>query len=133
MKGLRIIFSAALLLLSASIWAQRTVPADMRVAVLEASRGREVVLRKATWSPIQTLSFNLLGSDRQTYPINAAVRVRNEKNLFEPYGRLVKYSGKTVAVRFDNQNRINEIWILTDKERADLKDRAKEQEQITPR
>lgn len=123
MKRLRIVILALLLSISGMSMAQRIIPQYMHVAVLKDANGLQVLLGndKFPWLKVLTLGWM---DGNQTYAMNTNVRIRNQQNLFITYNKLVNFKGEAVAVRLDQHNRINELWILTPEERDQLRLRA---------
>lgn len=119
MKSLRACICVALLFLSSASWAGRAIPSYMQVAQLKSAAGQQVVLSKSSWNLTRVLSLGLMKKN-QVFPLNTNVRIRDENNRFVTYNKLPQFLGKAVAVRFDQNNRIQEMWILTDDERHSL-------------
>ena len=113
-----------LLAASGSVWAQRMIPQNMRVATLKSAAYPQVVLANDGWSWMRILTAGWLDGSK-VYTLAPGVRVRNQQNLFEVYSRLPSYNGQAVAIRFDQNNNIDELWILTAEEREVLRMRAK--------
>ena len=61
-----------------------------------------------------------------TYKLSAAVRIRDEGNRFVVRNRLNGYSGRLVGIRLMNGS-VNEIWVLSEEEIGQLKERIKGQ------
>ena len=124
MKLFRLCVLMVLLAASGSVWAQRMIPQNMRVATLKSVAYPQVVLANDGWSWMRILTAGWLDGSK-VYTLAPGVRVRNQQNLFEVYSRLPSYNGQAVAIRFDQNNNIDELWILTAEEREVLRMRAK--------
>ena len=104
-----------------SISPDRILPQNVSiVAVMRAAQYPHLVLLRegSLWAKILTLGLG--GTDDVTLEMAVNVRVRDANNRFITYGRLNEYVGHPVAVRFDNQNKVADIWILTPNERKEL-------------
>lgn len=129
MKRLRIFVLLFLLLCTSGMsMAQRSIPPYMQVAVLKDANGLQVLLGNDKFSWLRILTVGWKNGNR-LYEMNTSVRVRNQKNMFITYNQLPRFKGEAVAVRLDQFNRVNELWILTPEEREQLRQRADRIEQ----
>lgn len=128
MNRLRIFVLVLLLGISGMSMAQRIIPTSMQVAVLKNANGLQVLLGNDRFSWLRVLTVGWLDGNK-LYQLNTNVRVRNQKNLFVTYNQLPKFRGEAVAVRFDHNGNVDEIWILTPEEREQLRLRADRIEQ----
>lgn len=109
------------------LFAARALPPTMDIAVLKSSQGKEVILSPDGFTWLKFFTLGWLDRSRG-FEMSAAVKVRDESNRFITYGRLSQHHGKVVAVKRDPYNYINEIWILTDREREQFRQIAKQRE-----
>lgn len=122
MKILNFGILLVLFTMSSISWAARIVPTDMQILYLKSAYGKQVVLSKKEWSPKKMFSLGI-SNDNRTFQINNNIRIRDEGNRFTTYNKLPQYVGRNVAVRFNRNNNIQEIWILTKEENLILKQR----------
>lgn len=115
--------SVLVLLLSGLVWAQRTVPNDMDVAVLKQVSYPQIVLSNNDLSWLKILTLGWL-DHAQAFNVGSDVRIRDENNRFIVRGKLNAKVGKTVAVRRDSDGNIKEIWVLTEPEQRLFEQRA---------
>lgn len=108
-------------------FAARALPADMDLAVLKDYQQRQVVLSPTGFSWLKVFTLGWLDKSK-VFDMTVAVKVKDESNRFITYGRLSKHIGKVVAVKRDPFNNIDEIWILSDREREKFRDIAKQRE-----
>lgn len=113
---------AFLILFSSTVWAGRFLPQNMQLAVLKEVNYPEVTLAGDGISWIQILTLGLL-DDSENSDTKAGIRLRDDHNRFMVKNRLPRFTGQRVGVIFDNQNKIQEIWILTDREIETLRQR----------
>lgn len=111
-----------LLFLSVYLWsslalAARALPVDMDMAILKQVQYPQVVLGTGGISWLKILTLGWLSNDA-VFQVSVDVRIRNEQNRFITRGKLNAYVGKAVGIRRNPANNIEEIWILTDQERA---------------
>ena len=111
------------LLCSSLAFAGRSLPTDMDMAILKQVNYPQVVLGNDGISWLKILTLGWL-SNNSTFEMNSSVRIRNEKNRFITRNKLNGYVGQPVGVRRNADNRIEEIWILTEDERAAFRSRA---------
>ena len=107
--------------------AARFFPKDMDVAVLQDYQQRQVVLSPDGFSWIKIFTLGWLDKSR-VFDLTAGVKVRDDNNRFITYGRLSSHKGKVVAVKRDSNNGIDEIWILSDRERDQFRQLAKQRD-----
>lgn len=113
---------AMLILCSSSVWAGRFLPQNLQLAVLKEVNYPEVVLAGDGISWLQILTLGLF-DDSTNNDTRAGIRLRDDHNRFMVKNRLPRYVGKRVGVMFDRQNKVEEIWILTDQEVEILRQR----------
>lgn len=116
MKFLRLSLCVLLLIISAISWAGRILPNDIQVVTLKDAVGKQVVLGSAKKAWLRTMTLGMVNGNK-TFELSTNIRLRNDRNNFETYNRLQYYRNRTIAVRFDRYNRIQDIWILTPEER----------------
>ncbi|MDO5069675.1 hypothetical protein LVJ85_01520 [Neisseria sp. Dent CA1/247] len=121
---MRKFFTLLILLCSSLTWAQRTVPADMDVAVLKQVNYPQVVLSNGGFPWLKILTLGWLDNNVSAFNTTHDLRIKDERNRFIVRGRLVGHIGKTVAVRRDDSGNISEIWVLTDSEQKAFEQRA---------
>lgn len=121
---MRKFFTLLILLCSSLTWAQRTVPADMDVAVLKQVNYPQVVLSNGGFPWLKILTLGWLDNNVSAFNTTHDLRIKDERNRFIVRGRLVGHIGKTVAVRRDDSGNIREIWVLTDSEQKAFEQRA---------
>ena len=109
--------------------AARALPTNMDIAVLKNYQQRQVELSPDGFSWLKFFTLGWLDKSR-IFEMSAAVKVKDESNRFITYNKLSKNLGKVVAVKRDPYNNIDEIWILTDREREQFRQLAKEREAI---
>ena len=107
--------------------AARALPTNMDIAVLKHYQQRQVELSPDGFSWLKFFTLGWLDKSR-IFEMSAAVKVKDESNRFITYNKLSKNLGKVVAVKRDPYNNIDEIWILTDREREQFRQLAKERE-----
>ena len=112
-----------------SAMADRALPPTMDLAVLKQVDKRQLLLSPDGFSWLKFFTLGWLDKSKE-FEMTAAVTVRDEANRFITYGRLSGHVGKVVAVKRDPYNNINEIWILTDREREQFRLKAKQREAI---
>ncbi|MDO5686925.1 MAG: hypothetical protein Q4G42_06045 [Neisseria sp.] len=117
------------LMLAAPAWAGRVLPQDMDMAVIKSAQYPEIVLTPEGFSWLKFLTLGWLDK-AQSFQMTAAVKVRNQKNLFVTHGNLPRFAGEAVAVRRNNSNQITEIWVLTEPEKEIFRQRALQREQL---
>lgn len=103
--------------------AGRVLPQNMDMAVLKSAQYPQVELTEDGFSWLKFLTVGWLDGAKK-FTLTPAVRVRTEKNLFVTHNNLPKFAGKAVAVRRNQQNQIEEIWVLTEAEREIYRQRA---------
>ena len=108
-------------------FAARALPINMDIAVLKAYQGRQVELSPDGFTWLKFFTLGWLDKSK-VFNMSVAVTVKDESNRFITYGRLTKHLGKVVAVKRDPYNNINEIWVLTDREREQFRQIAKQRE-----
>lgn len=121
---MRKFFTLLILLCSSLTWAQRTVPADMDVAVLKQVNYPQVVLSNGGFPWLKILTLGWLDNNVSTFNTTHDLRIKDQRNRFIVRGKLVGHIGKTVAVRRDDSGNITEIWVLTDAEQKAFEQRA---------
>lgn len=122
--NLRNFFTVLILLFSPLTWAQRTVPAEMEVAVLKQVAYPQIVLGDGGFPWLKVLTLGLLDNRDSAFNTTHDLRIKDERNRFIVRGRLAVHTGKTVAVRRDGAGNITEIWVLTDAEQRMFEQRA---------
>lgn len=103
--------------------AGRVLPQNMDMAVLKSAQYPQVELTEDGFSWLKLLTIGWLDGAKQ-FQMTPTVRIRSQQNLFVTYNNLPKFAGKAVAVRRNNKNQIEEIWILTEAEREVYRQRA---------
>lgn len=121
---MRKFFTLLILLCSSLTWAQRTVPADMDVAVLKQVNYPQVVLSNGGFPWLKILTLGWLDNNVSAFNTTHDLRIKDQRNRFIVRGKLVGHIGKTVAVRRDDSGNISEIWVLTDSEQKAFEQRA---------
>lgn len=119
MKFLRVSVCTLFFLIAAHSWAGRILPNDIQIAVLKNAVGKEVVLGSAKRGWLRTVTLGVVNGNK-SFLLSNNIRVRNDRNNFETYNKLQNYRNRTVAVRFDRSERIQDIWVLTAEERDRL-------------
>lgn len=104
-------------------WAQRSLPEDMDMAVMQDVRFPTIVLSPDGFSWLKILTLGWL-DNAKAFQMSQGVRVRDKENRFIVWGLLSQYRGNAVAVRRDAMNQINEVWILTPAEQEVFHQRA---------
>ena len=107
--------------------AARALPTNMDIAVLKHYQQRQVELSPDGFSWLKFFTLGWLDKSR-IFDMSAAVKVKDESNRFITYNKLSRPLGKVVAVKRDPYNNINEIWVLTDREREQFRQIAKQRE-----
>ena len=107
--------------------AARALPTNMDIAVLKHYQQRQVELSPDGFSWLKFFTLGWLDKSR-IFDMSAAVKVKDESNRFITYNKLSEHLGKVVAVKRDPYNNINEIWVLTDREREQFRQIAKQRE-----
>ena len=107
--------------------AARALPTNMDIAVLKHYQQRQVELSPDGFSWLKFFTLGWLDISR-IFDMSAAVKVKDESNRFITYNKLSRHLGKVVAVKRDPYNNINEIWVLTDREREQFRQIAKQRE-----
>ena len=105
--------------------AARALPTNMDIAVLKHYQQRQVELSPDGFSWLKFFTLGWLDKSR-IFDMSAAVKVKDESNRFITYNKLSRHLGKVVAVKRDPYNNINEIWVLTDREREQFRQIAKQ-------
>ena len=123
----KVLFLTALLGVMQVAMAARALPTNMDIAVLKNYQQRQVELSPDGFSWLKFFTLGWLDKSR-IFEMSAAVKVKDENNRFITYNKLSKNLGKVVAVKRDPYNNIDEIWILTDREREQFRQLAKERE-----
>ena len=123
----KVLLLTALLCVMQVAMAARVLPTDMDIAVLKNYQQRQVELSPDGFSWLKFFTLGWLDKSR-IFEMSAAVKVKDESNRFITYNKLSKKLGKVVAVKRDPYNNIDEIWILTDREREQFRQLAKERE-----
>ena len=123
----KVLLLTALLGVMQVAMAARALPTDMDIAVLKNYQQRQVELSPDGFSWLKFFTLGWLDKSR-IFEMSAAVKVKDESNRFITYNKLSKKLGKVVAVKRDPYNNIDEIWILTDREREQFRQLAKERE-----
>ena len=123
----KVLFLTALLGVMQVAMAARALPTNMDIAVLKNYQQRQVELSPDGFSWLKFFTLGWLDKSK-VFNMSVAVTVKDESNRFITYGRLTKHLGKVVAVKRDPYNNINEIWILTDREREQFRMIAKQRE-----
>ena len=123
----KVLLLTALLGMMQVAMAARALPTDMDIAVLKNYQQRQVELSPDGFSWLKFFTLGWLDKSR-IFEMSAAVKVKDESNRFITYNKLSKKLGKVVAVKRDPYNNIDEIWILTDREREQFRQLAKERE-----
>lgn len=107
------------LLLTASTWAARPLPANLQLGVLDASDGTLVSFSARSTSLLGRI-VDLVVPGSTSYPIIPALRAYDAENRLILTGQLPNYAGNVVGVTFDFQGNLNRIWVLTSDELATL-------------
>ena len=107
--------------------AARALPTNTDIAVLKHYQQRQVELSPDGFSWLKFFTLGWLDKSR-IFDMSAAVKVKDESNRFITYNKLSRHLGKVVAVKRDPYNNINEIWVLTDREREQFRQIAKQRE-----
>ena len=123
----KVLFLTALLGVMQVAMAARALPTNMDIAVLKNYQQRQVELSPDGFSWLKFFTLGWLDKSR-IFEMSAAGKVKDESNRFITYNKLSKNLGKVVAVKRDPYNNIDEIWILTDREREQFRQLAKERE-----
>ncbi|MCP1659952.1 hypothetical protein [Neisseria perflava] len=121
---LRGLWLAAALLFSTCAWAQRTIPADMDVAVLKKVELPYITVSSGGFSWIRLLTFGIADGNSATLQVSRFARIKDENNRFLVMGRLTVQTGKTIAVQQNSAGVVQEIWLLTDDEVAAYQEKA---------
>ncbi|PIT08852.1 hypothetical protein BHC46_00325 [Snodgrassella alvi] len=119
MKYLRLALCGLIFFTSSFVWAGRVLPNDVHIVVMKSAEGQQVVLGTAKKAWLRALSLGLMKGNK-TFQLSKVVRVHDTSNRFVTYNTLYRFKNIPIAVRFDKANLIQEIWILTDEERAAL-------------
>ncbi|MDO4877685.1 MAG: hypothetical protein Q3966_00120 [Neisseria sp.] len=121
----KIILSCAAFLLSVQFaWAGRVLPPDIKLAVLKKVDYPQVVLAGDGWTWTQILTLGLVDNNRTETDALTAIRIKDTNNRFITKNKLKNYLGEPVGVFLNNHGDVKEIWILTPKERLELKARS---------
>lgn len=104
-------------------WAGRVLPADIKLAVLKKVEYPQVVLAGDGWTWTQILTLGLVDNNRTEADALTSIRIKDTNNRFIIKNRLQNHLGEPVGVFLNNQGDVKEIWILTPKERLELKSR----------
>ncbi|UOP00605.1 hypothetical protein [Kingella potus] len=117
------LFVCTLFLASHMAFAGRVLPPDMRLAVLKKADYPDIVLSGDGWTWTQILTLGLVNNNQTEAEALGSIRIKDTYNRFITKNRLVKHIGQPVGVFFDRQGQIKEIWVLTPKEREEMKRR----------
>ena len=123
----KVLLLAVLLGVMQVAMAARALPTNMDIAVLKHYQQRQVELSPDGFSWLKFFTLGWLDKSR-VFDMSAAVKVKDESNRFITYNKLSRHLGKVVAVKRDPYNNINEIWVLTDREREQFRQIAKQRE-----
>lgn len=115
-KMMRKILAVCILLCSSLSWAQRTIPDDMDVAILKEVNYPQIVLSNGGISWLKILTLGWL-DNTSAFNISPGLKIKDERNRFIVRGKLTAKIGKTIAIRRDGGNNIQEIWILSEPEK----------------
>lgn len=99
------------LFLCSFCWAQRVIPADMHILHLQ-----KVQFPIAEFTDYSGSWLGHLLRKKIVGQIDDDVRIRNQQNRFVVRSKLLSYLKNPVAVHYDANGVITEIWILTDEE-----------------
>ena len=117
------LFACALFLSSQMALAGRVLPSDMRLAVLKKADYPDIVLSGDGWTWTQILTLGLVNNNQTEAEALGSIRIKDTYNRFITKNRLANHIGQPVGVFFDNHGQVKEIWVLTPKERAEMKRR----------
>lgn len=118
-----ILLVCALLLSSQIALAGRFLPKDIRLAVLKKVDYPNVVLAGDGWTWTQILTLGIVDNNRTEAETLGSIRIKDTYNRFITKNKLPAHVGQPVGVFFDRQGQVKEVWILTLKEREELKQR----------
>jgi len=95
----------------------------MRLAVLKKADYPDIVLSGDGWTWTQILTLGLVNNNQTEAEALGSIRIKDTYNRFITKNRLANHIGQPVGVFFDNHGQVKEIWVLTPKERAEMKRR----------
>lgn len=110
------------LVLALPAWA-RELPRDMEVAYMKSAQYPNVELSSGGFSWVKLLTLGLADSS-QTYNLAGSVVVRNQRNATVTRGKISMFRDVFVAFKRNNNNQIQEIWILNDTEVEKFREKA---------
>lgn len=119
-KMLALLILAAALPVSA---AERTLPKDMDVALLQKVQLPQVTLGNGGFSWLKVLTLGWLDGNAAKFTVSRQVRIKDENDRYIVIGKLPAQAGKPVAVKRDAGGNIREIWILNEAETEAFKKR----------
>ena len=111
--------------------AARELPRDMEVAYMKSAQYPNVKLSSGGLSWLKLLTLGLADSS-QNYTVASSVKIRNQRHAFVTRGKMSMFHDVFIAFKRDNNNQIQEIWILNDNEVDKFKERA-ETRQTAPK
>ena len=82
-----------------------------------------VVLAGDGWTWTQILTLGIVDNNRTEAETLGSIRIKDTYNRFITKNKLPAHVGQPVGVFFDRQGQVKEVWILTLKEREELKQR----------
>ena len=103
--------------------AARELPRDMEVAYMKSAQYPNVELSSGGFSWVKLLTLGLADGS-QTYTMAGSVKVRNQRNAFVTRGKISMFRDVFVAFKRNNNNQIQEIWILNDTEVEKFREQA---------
>ena len=103
--------------------AARDLPRGMEVAYMKSAQYPTIELSSGGFSWVKLLTLGLADGSQQ-YSMSNSVKIRNQKNAFVTRSKLSAYGDHFVAFKRNNNNQIQEIWILKDDEVEKFKQEA---------
>ncbi|MBQ9681931.1 MAG: hypothetical protein IJV35_01515 [Neisseriaceae bacterium] len=107
--------------------AARELPQDMEVAYMKSAQYPNVELSSGGFSWVKLLTLGLADGS-QTYTMAGSVVVRNQRNATVTRGKISMFHDVFVAFKRNNNNQIQEIWILNDTEVEKFREKAATQQ-----
>lgn len=103
--------------------AARELPRGMEVAYMKSAQYPNVELSSGGFSWVKLLTLGLADGS-QTYTMAGSVVVRNQRNATVTRGKISMFHDVFVAFKRNNNNQIQEIWILNDTEVEKFREKA---------